>query len=407
MSPGSVLINSINYEHNGKKARSILTLAREFGCPVIALTIDDTGMAKTLQQKLDLAQRLRDLACNEFGLPERFIYIDPLIFTLATGDPETADAAKISIEAVTAIKKAMPDIRTVMGVSNVSFGLKPAARRIVNNLMLHYAVKAGLDAAIFNPLHIDDVNTYDPDIRERAEALLFNRKPDALSAFVACFERPAESGASALQKKDAVALPVETRLGNTILLRDARGLQELVDEALKLHTPDAVLNTILLPAMEEVGNKMARGEMILPFVLQAAEVMKDALAVLEPHLAGKNAVKRGKIILATVYGDVHDIGKNLVGSILKNQGFEILDLGKQVALETIINAIKREKPDAVGLSALLVTTSREMQRCVEACSREGITVPIIIGGAAVNKAYAQRIAVLENGSSYTGGVFLC
>jgi 5-methyltetrahydrofolate--homocysteine methyltransferase len=157
--------------------------------------------------------------------------------------------------------------------------------------------------------------------------------------------------------------------------------------------------------MEEVGNKMARGEMILPFVLQAAEVMKDALAVLEPHLAGQNSALRGKIILATVYGDVHDIGKNLVGSILKNQGYNVIDLGKQVAVETIIAAIKKEQPDAVGLSALLVTTSREMQRCVDACSSEGITVPIIIGGAAVNKAYAQRIAVPESGMPYAGGVY--
>jgi 5-methyltetrahydrofolate--homocysteine methyltransferase len=404
--PGSVLINSINLEHAGAKARAILPLAKEFGCPLIALTIDDEGMAKTVGKKIDVARRIVDLACGEFGLPLHFVYIDPLTFTLATGDAESADAAKNSLEALFRLKEEMPHIRTAMGVSNVSYGLKPASRRVLNNLMLHFAAQAGLDAAIFNPLHLDRIETYDPAVRNLGENLLFNRKPEALPEFINAFDdakaRPVQTTSAAI----AVSLTLEQDLHNRIVERDRRDLAGLINALLKSHEAQDILNMILLPAMALVGDKMNKGEMILPFVLQAAEIMKEAVAILEPHMAGKKGATRGKIVLATVYGDVHDIGKNLVATILKNQGYEIVDCGRQVPTEEIIAVVKRENPDAVGLSALLVATSREMARFVTELDRLGMTVPVLIGGAAVNRDFAARIARVdsERGRIYAGGV---
>lgn len=403
INPGSMMINSINLEHGAENARKTLSLAVQFGSPVVALTIDDEGMAKTVAKKVELARKLRDIACGEFGLPEHYIYIDPLVFTLATGEKDTANAANESLEALRQIKKIMPGVRTVMGVSNVSFGLKPKARRILNNVMLYHAVEAGLDAAIFNPLHKDNVENYDAGLRTLAENLLFNRSIDALSEFVNYFEKIKDEKTVGSEQ----VLPVlsdEQKLKYAILKRDRRDLKKTILSLLQNRNASEILNTILLPAMAEVGEKMTNGEMILPFVLQAAEVMKESVTILEPYLKDSNAVSKGKIILATVYGDVHDIGKNLVGSILRNQGYTVIDLGKQVAIETIIEAVKKEKPDAVGLSALLVTTSKQMRLCVETFAKEGINVPVFIGGAAVNSDFAQRIAIFDD-KMYEGGVF--
>jgi 5-methyltetrahydrofolate--homocysteine methyltransferase len=403
VNPGSVMFNSINLEHNKEKARNVLTLARDFGCPVVALTIDDEGMAKTVSRKVELAHRLHELVCGEYGIAEHYLYIDPLVFTLATGDPESADAALLSLEALRRIKKEMPGVRTVMGVSNVSFGLKPAARRILNNVMLYHAVNAGLDAAIFNPLHIDNPEDYDKAVRSCAEDLLFNRNADALSRFVQYFENQATG--QAVKREIAADLPSESRLRNAVLNRDKRDLSGIITVLLKSMPAHDILNNILLPAMSEVGEKMSSGQMILPFVLQAAEIMKEAVQILEPHLLTGCTGARGKLVIATVFGDVHDIGKNLVGSILRNQGYEIIDLGKQVPLDVIIDAVKREKPDALGLSALLVTTSRQMAQCVIELDKQNINIPVLIGGAAVNKQFASRIAVLDNNRQYAGGVY--
>ncbi|MBN1130528.1 MAG: homocysteine S-methyltransferase family protein [Chitinispirillaceae bacterium] len=407
VSPGSALLNSINLEKGGERARRVLSLARDFGCPVIALTIDDKGMAATVDRKLGLARALRDLACTEYGLPEHFVYIDPLVFTLATGTPEHAGAAAASLAGLRRIKAELPGVRTVMGVSNVSFGLSPAARRVLNNLMLHHAVKHGLDAAIFNPLHRDDVLSYDPALRALGEDLLFNRSPEALAAFVRFFGEQADFAGKKKNKKGPFPeqrSPAE-QLRLAIINRDRRLLPGALDALLRERTGRDLLDTVLLPAMAEVGERMAAGKMILPFVLQAAEVMREALALLEPHLKSDAAGSKGKIVLATVFGDVHDIGKNLVASIMRNQGFTVIDLGKQVELGAIVKAVRNEQPDAIGLSALLVTTSREMAECVKECHRLGLTTPILIGGAAVNRGFAARIAKLEDGRVYQGGVF--
>jgi 5-methyltetrahydrofolate--homocysteine methyltransferase len=404
-SPGAALLNSINLEKGGERAKRVLQSAAAFGCPVIALTIDDNGMARTLDRKIELAARLRDLAVGE-GLPERYLYVDPLVLTLATGNLLDADAAAISLEALRRMKNELPGIRSVMGVSNVSYGLSPAARRILNNLMLYHAVEAGLDAAIFNPLHRDDIASYDPAVRRLGEALLFNESPAALQNYLRHFEAATPAPRVTASSSQDTRSPEEL-LRDAILLRDRRLVAGALERLLTTLPAAAILDTILLPAMEEVGKRMAAGTMILPFVLQAAEVMREALALLEPHLKKEDAPSKGTIVLATVFGDVHDIGKNLVGSIMRNQGYEVIDLGKQVALEAIVRAVTERHPDAVGLSALLVTTSREMAACVREFARLGIGVPVLIGGAAVNAAFAERLATLEDGSSYKGGVHFC
>ncbi len=404
INPGSMMINSINLEQGAARARTILSLAVQFGSPVVALTIDDEGMAKTVEKKMELARTLRNIACEEFGLPEHYLYIDPLVFTLATGESSTADAALLSLETIKRIKLEMPGLRTIMGVSNVSFGLKPQARRILNNLLLNHAVKAGLNAAIFNPLHVDDIEQYDPCIIELGNNLLFNKGSDALSRYVQYFENIVDETVKITSSEKSKILSLEEKIGLSVINRDRRQLKENIISLLNKMSAQDILNNILLPAMAEVGEKMSSGEMILPFVLQAAEVMKESVTILEPYLENSQLTTKGKIILATVYGDVHDIGKNLVGSILRNQGYSVIDLGKQVQLDEIIAAVKREQPDAVGLSALLVTTSRQMKLCVEEFDKHGIKVPLLIGGAAVNKAFAERIAQLDS-KRYNGGVF--
>lgn len=402
---GSVMLNSINLEDGGARAEKILELAREYGCPVIALTIDDEGMAKTVERKLSVARKLRDLACGKYGLPEHYLYIDTLVFTLATGDPDSADAALQSLEAIRRIKQEMPGVRTVMGVSNVSFGLKPNARRLLNQMLLFHAGQTGLDAAIFNPMHLYDPSRLDARSRQCADALLFNKNPDALNELLSFFDQKEPKKQVLETAPKETQLSPEKRLHDSILNRDRRNLSGIIEELLKTMSARDILNKILLPAMSEVGDKMSSGEIILPFVLQAAEVMKESVSILEPYLKGENSAAKSKLLLATVYGDVHDIGKNLVASILKNQGFNVIDLGKGISVETIVMAVRNEKPDAVGLSALLVTTSRQMARCAEIFKKEGISIPILIGGAAVNREFAERIAVLEDGSTYTGGIY--
>lgn len=404
INPGSMMINSINLEQDAARARKILSFAVQFGSPVVALTIDDEGMAKTVEKKLELSRILRELACKEFGLPEHYLYIDPLVFTLATGESATADAALLSLETIKRIKSEMPGVRTVMGVSNVSFGLKPKARRILNNLLLNHAVKAGLDAAIFNPLHVDNIEQYGHCVVELGNNLLFNKGTDALSRYVQYFENIVDETVKINSSEKSKIVSLEEKIRLSVINRDRRQLKENIISLLNKIPAQDILNNILLPAMAEVGEKMSSGEMILPFVLQAAEVMKESVTILEPYMENSQGATKGKIILATVYGDVHDIGKNLVGSILRNQGYTVIDLGKQVQLDEIIAAVKREQPDAVGLSALLVTTSRQMKLCVEAFDKHGIKVPLFIGGAAVNNAFAERIAQLDS-KKYDGGVF--
>ena len=413
--PGRSLINSTNLEAGVEKAGRIFSLAKRFNSAVIVLTIDEEGMAKTAQRKLEIAKRIYDLAVGEYGLrPEDLVY-DALTFTLATGDPELRDSAVETLEGIQRVKEALPGVLTVLGVSNVSFGLSRPARAVLNSVMLYHAVEAGLDMAIVNPAPIKPYAEIPTRERQLAEDLIFNRHEEALTRLIAYFETVEDTGVDENQGGvDLETLTPEERLHWRILHRYKSQVETDIDEILERDpkTPKAVtavtvLNDVLLPAMKDVGDKFGAGELILPFVLQSAEVMKIAVTYLENFLEKKAGVAKGKLVLATVYGDVHDIGKNLAKTILVNNGYNVIDLGKQVPAESIISRAVEEKADAIGLSALLVSTSKQMPLIVNELDRRGLEIPVLIGGAAINPRFGKRILLTEQGRYYPPGVYYC
>ncbi|MBT3337675.1 MAG: dihydropteroate synthase, partial [Anaerolineae bacterium] len=583
VAPGRSMLNSTHLESGREKADKVFALAKKHNATVMVLTIDEVGMAKTAERKLEIAKRIHDIAVNDHGLKSEDLIFDALTFTLATGEAEYIDSAKDTIEGIKLIKAELPGVFTSLGVSNVSFGLSKGARPIINSTFLYHCVQAGLDMAIINPAHTPPFGEIPADEREMAEDLIFNKRPDALQRIIEHFEgreataldtsidptegmtlaerlhwrivlrQPGAVGESASVENDVVEIvegaflpsPLGRRVGDEgdspyklpmseafkarvrelrkeqtdpeklmwTLLRnraldgakfrrqhphkgyildfychaaklaielDGSGhLEEeqirhdeertkiLEEDGIKvlrfwnndvsndtetvlgeiwealdarggfphpsplpkgegtLASPDGAsvgdermfdnlhdsaiyqLNNVLLPAMKEVGDKFGAGELILPFVLQSAEVMKKAVARLEEYLERAEGTSKGKVVLATVYGDVHDIGKNLVKTILTNNGFEVVDLGKQVPAETIIKAAIEEKADAIGLSALLVSTSKQMPLIVNELHRRGQNIPIMLGGAAINRRFGLRINKTEDGGQYGAGAFYC
>ena len=409
--PGRCLINSTHLEGGRSKADKIFSLARKHNAAVIVLTIDENGMAKTSQRKLEVAMRIHAIAVDELGLPPDALVFDALTFTLATGDAEFADSAKETIEGIRRIKQTLPGVLTSLGVSNLSFGLSPQSRPVLNSVMLYHCVQAGLDMAIINPAHVTAYADISDQEIELAEDLIFNRRPDALQRYIEHYENIQVSQETTLVDPTAEMTPAE-RLHWRILHRHKEGVEEDIDElilpAQKRHeTAVYTLNTVLLPAMKEVGDKFGAGELILPFVLQSAEVMKKAVSHLEKYLDKVEGVTKGTVVLATVYGDVHDIGKNLVKTILVNNGYTVIDLGKQVPAETIISRAVEEKATAIGLSALLVSTSKQMPLIINELDRRGLEFPVLLGGAAINRRFGRRILFTDSGNAYAPGVFYC
>jgi 5-methyltetrahydrofolate--homocysteine methyltransferase len=412
--PGRCLLNSVHLEGGEAKAGRILSLARQYNAAVIALTIDENGMAKTAERKLEVAQRIYQLAVEKYGLRAQDLVFDALTFTLATGDPEYYRSALETFEGIRLIKTALPGVLTSLGVSNVSFGLDPRARGVLNSLMLYHAVQAGLDMAIVNPAQITPYADLSDQERDLGESLIFNRSPEALQNLINHFQALPEGAGAELQKSELTGMDPRERLHFKILHRIKEGVEADIDEIVtpfesqKRH-PAAidVLNKVLLPSMKEVGDRFGAGELILPFVLQSAEVMKASVTHLEQYLERKEGASKGRVVLATVYGDVHDIGKNLVKTILSNNGYEVIDLGKQVPAELIISKAVEVNADAIGLSALLVSTSRQMPAIVNELSLRKLSFPVLIGGAAINRRFGRRILQVEDGSFYQGGVFYC
>jgi 5-methyltetrahydrofolate--homocysteine methyltransferase len=414
--PGRCLINSANLEGGRAKADKIFSLAKKYNAAVIVLTIDEKGMAKTASKKLEIARRIYDLAVNEHGLKPDDLVFDALTFTLATGDPEYNNSAIETIQGISEIKAELPGVLTSLGVSNVSFGFSPSARPVINSVMLYHCVQAGLDMAIVNPAQITpyaDISTHE---KELAEDLILNRNPGALQHLIEYFHKNQNAPNEKMDqhKLTLEALTAEGRLHWRILHRDKEDVEKDIEEIFRFH-PDTsrhqtsiqILNQVLLPAMKEVGEKFGSGELILPFVLQSAEVMKKCVSYLESFLDKQEGSSKGTIVLATVYGDVHDIGKNLVKTILSNNGYKIIDLGKQVPAETIISSSIENKADAIGLSALLVSTSKQMPLIVNELQRRRLDLPVLIGGAAINQRFGRRILLTEQGEIYDPGVFYC
>ena len=404
---GRAVVNSVHLENGRTKIDTILPLVKQSGAAVVALTIDEAGMAKSADRKLAVAERIYEIVVGEYGIPPGALIFDALTFTLATGDPEFSTSAVETIEGIRLIKDKLPGVLTSLGVSNVSFGLKPAARAALNSVMLHHCVSAGLDMALVHAKEIVPYGELDAVERDLCDDLVLNRRPDALQLLIEHFERAGtpKNGSAAVVEDDADT-PVETRLHNAILRRRKDGIEAKIDEALRSRGPVDVLNNVLLPAMKDVGDKFGAGELILPFVLQSAEVMKKAVAHLEQFLEKKEGVTKGKIVLATVFGDVHDIGKNLVNTILSNNGYTVFDLGKQVPMNTILEKAVEVDADAIGLSALLVSTSKQMPVCIAEQDSRRLAFPVVVGGAAINRDFGRRIGFLDDGSRYfEPGVF--
>ncbi|HET9030454.1 MAG TPA: methionine synthase [Candidatus Aquilonibacter sp.] len=399
--PGRAILNSVHLEAGRAKMDVVLPLAVEHGAAVVALTIDESGMAKTAQRKLEVARRIHEIVVGEYGLPAGALIFDDLTFTLATGDPEFSTSAIETIEGIRLIKRELPGVLTSLGVSNVSFGLKPPARAALNSVFLHHCVQAGLDMALVHAKEITPYGEIDPAVRELCDDLVFNRRADALARFIEHFETNAV-GQSQDDKGAAEeeALPIEQQIHHAILRRRKDGIEAKIDAALQSRTPVAVLNEILLPAMKDVGDKFGSGELILPFVLQSAEVMKKAVGHLEQFLEKKEGATKGTVVLATVFGDVHDIGKNLVNTILTNNGYTVHDLGKQVPMNVILEKAVEVDADAIGLSALLVSTSKQMPICVQEQDARGLQFPVIVGGAAINRDFGRRISLLDDGERF-------
>jgi len=413
ITPGRCLINSINLESGEDRARRVLSQAKDFNAAVIGLTIDENGMAKTALEKLSIARRLYTLAVKEYGLLPGDLVIDPLTFTLGSGSAETVNAGSETIKALQLIHEEIPGVLTCLGISNISFGLSSAARKVTNSIFLFHAVKHGLDMAILNPAQIQPY----PDIpsmeRQFAEDLIFNARSDALERLINHFSGKVEQEAISIQKP-LENYSLEERIFQRILKRDKVGLENDLDAYIRKYGKDgeklaalSAVNEVLLPAMQEVGRLFAKGELILPFVLGSAEVMQAATDHLEPYLSQEKSTKRGTLLLATVYGDVHDIGKNLVRTILSNNGYEVIDLGKQVPVERIITTAVEQKVDAIGLSALLVSTSQQMPLVIEGLRERGLRIPVLIGGAAVNADFARRMSIGTFNNNYSGGVYFC
>ena len=407
--PGRAIVNSINLEAGRDKLDRVVPLARAHGAAVIALTIDEVGMAKTAERKLEVAKRITELCCEEHGLDPRALIFDCLTFTLTTGDDEWKPSAIETIEGIRRVKSEIPDVKTSLGVSNVSFGVGLPARSVLNSVFLHHCVEAGLDLAMVNPNHITPYAEIPPDERELADDLVFNRREDALERFIAHFESKGPEEAE--EQADPTAdMEPEEALHFHILRRKREGVEDWIDRSVEKIGAVPTLNGVLLPAMKEVGDKFGAGELILPFVLQSAEVMKRAVAQLERYLDKIEGYTKGTVVVATVFGDVHDIGKSLVNTILTNNGYTVVDLGKQVPISTILDAAVEHDATAIGLSALLVSTSKQMPACIQELHERNLAFPVLIGGAAINRNFGLRI-LYPNGTDsdevYGPGVFYC
>ena len=395
---GKPIINSINFEDGEGHATERLILAKKFGAAVIALTIDEVGMAKEPEDKLRIATRLVEFACNKFGLPQSDLLIDPLTFTIATGNEDDRKLGQWTLEGIRMIRDKFPDIQIILGLSNISFGLNPAARAVLNSVFLDHAVKAGMTGAIVHVSKIRPLHLIAPEEVKVCEDLIFDRREEDYDPLQKLLEIFADRKLADTTKKKR-AETVEGRLKDRIVDGDRKGLADELDDALKIHKPLDIINNILLDGMKVVGELFGAGKMQLPFVLQSAETMKAAVAHLEPLMERVAGEEKGIIVLATVKGDVHDIGKNLVDIILTNNGYKVINLGIKVPLADMLVAAREHRAHAIGMSGLLVKSTVVMRENLEEMSRQGLDIPVMLGGAALTRNYVEDDCV----AAYTSG----
>ncbi|MGZ6140716.1 MAG: vitamin B12 dependent-methionine synthase activation domain-containing protein, partial [Myxococcaceae bacterium] len=381
---GKAIINSINLEDGEERFEKVVPLARRYGAALIVGCIDEVGMAVTHKRKLEVAERSHALLTGKYGVPEEDLYFDPLVFPCASGDQQYVGSAVETIEGVRAIKQRFPRSKTVLGISNVSFGLPTAGREVLNSVFLYHCTQAGLDMALVNSEKLERYPSLPEEERKLSENLLFNRGPDPITPFAAHFrERKPPARATS-------TLPLEERLQRYVIEGSRDGLLKDLDLALQSKKPLAIINGPLMAGMDEVGRLFGKNELIVAEVLQSAEVMKASVSYLEPHMDKNSTSVRGKVVLATVKGDVHDIGKNLVEIIFANNGFQVVNLGIKVPPEQLVAAVREHRPDILGLSGLLVKSAHQMVATAEDLSRAGVNVPVLVGGAALSRNFVDR-----------------
>ncbi|WP_395296832.1 methionine synthase [Kitasatospora hibisci] len=395
---GRAVLNSVNYEDgNAPDSRfgRIASLAREHGAGLIALTIDEEGQARTADKKVEIAERLIGELTADYGIDEGSILVDCLTFTLATGQEESRRDGIETIEAIRELKRRHPDVQTTLGLSNISFGLNPAARVVLNSVFLHECVEAGLDSAIVHASKILPISRIPEDQREAALDLVYDRRRDdydPLQRLLQLFEGVSSASVKASKAEELAALPLEERLQRRIIDGERNGLEADLEEALTARPALEIINDTLLSGMKVVGELFGSGQMQLPFVLQSAEVMKTAVAHLEPHMEKSDAEGKGTIVLATVKGDVHDIGKNLVDIILSNNGYNVVNLGIKQPVSAILDAAQEHNADVIGMSGLLVKSTVIMKENLEELNQRKLAAdyPVILGGAALTRAYVEQ-----------------
>ncbi|MDO7904935.1 methionine synthase [Paenibacillus sp. JX-17] len=392
-SQGKAIINSINLEDGEEKFEQVVPLIHKYGAAVVVGTIDETGQAISREGKLEVATRSYDLLVNKYGLKAEDIIFDTLVFPVGTGDEQYIGSAKETIEGIRLIKQAMPECHTILGISNVSFGLPEAGREVLNSVFLYECTKAGLDYAIVNTEKLERYASIPAEERRLAEQLIYETNDETLAAFVAAFRN------KKVEKKEIISnLSLEERLASYVVEGTKEGLIPDLELALAQYGPLEIINGPLMKGMEEVGRLFNNNELIVAEVLQSAEVMKASVAYLEPFMEKNESAVKGKIMLATVKGDVHDIGKNLVEIILSNNGYQIVNLGIKVPPEKIIEAYREQKVDAIGLSGLLVKSAQQMVLTAQDLRTAGIDVPIMVGGAALTRKFTKnRIRPEYNG----------
>jgi 5-methyltetrahydrofolate--homocysteine methyltransferase len=403
---GKAILNSINLEDGRVRFDEVVPLAKRFGAALIVGTIDEAGMAVTVERKLEVARRSYEILTEDFGVAPEDIWWDPLVFPCGTGDEAYVGSANLTIEGVRALKAELPLTKTILGVSNVSFGLPISGREVLNSVFLYHATQAGLDAAIVNTQRLARYAEIVEEERELADALIYLEPGDVAAAdkAVADFAAHFRGRKSAIVRQPRTELPLEERLSRAVVEGSKEGLEEDISEALeddRWQTPLEIVNGPLMGGMAEVGRLFNANELIVAEVLQSAEVMKAAVAQLEPHMEKADRSTRGKVVLATVKGDVHDIGKNLVDIVLSNNGFEVVNLGIRVPSEQLIQAVREHEPDVIGLSGLLVKSAQQMVLTAGDLRDVGIDVDLLVGGAALTRRFTHFKIAEEYGGLCT------
>lgn len=399
--PGKCIINSIHYEDGGLRVEKVLNLCRKFGAAVVALTIDENGMAKLAEDKVAIAERILEQT-RKIGIPDEDVFIDCLTFTLGSGDSEFRRSAIETLTAIRVITERYPRANTILGISNVSFGLKKAARHILNSVFLSYAIEAGLSSAIVHAGRILPINKIDPALFESAKKLIFDESNDKSDPLTAFLQATGDLSTEKSNTNKLSELPIELRLKTHIIDGIKQDLENSLNIALEKHSPITIINDFLLEGMKTVGDLFGAGKMQLPFVLQSAEVMKAAVSYLEPLMEKSDLSNRGSILLATVAGDVHDIGKNLVDIILSNNGYRVVNIGIKQPIGNILKEARDKKVDVIGMSGLLVKSTLVMRDNLLEMNERGLSnYPVILGGAALTRSYVEQ----DLRSLYKGNVW--